>query len=91
MFPPHPCPPSRGEGDKEVIFYAMTDIKKFSFSALEIPPRVRWQRGGQGKRIHWSFEDSAAAIGTIEDRLAVLRRVRDEIKVKIEEFLRSES
>jgi arsenate reductase len=45
---------------------------------------------GQGKRLHWPFEDPAAAIGTIEERLAVFRRVRDEIKTKIEKFLKSE-
>jgi len=44
---------------------------------------------GQGKRIDWSFEDPAAAIGTIEERLVVFRRVRDEIKNSIEEFLKS--
>ncbi|MDO9350136.1 MAG: arsenate reductase ArsC [Deltaproteobacteria bacterium] len=42
---------------------------------------------GQGKRIDWSFEDPAAAIGTIEERLVVFRRVRDEIKARVEEFL----
>jgi arsenate reductase len=47
--------------------------------------------GGQGKRLHWPFEDPAGAIGTLEKRLAVFRRVRDEIKRKIEEFLKSES
>ncbi len=46
---------------------------------------------GSGKRIAWSFEDPAAVIGTMEERLAVFRRVRDEIKAKIEEFLTSES
>ena len=46
---------------------------------------------GQGKQVAWSFEDPAAAIGTIEERLLVFRKVRDEIKVRIEEFLRSES
>jgi hypothetical protein len=29
------------------------------------------------------------AIGTIEERLVVFRRVRDEIKAKIEDFLKS--
>ena len=67
----------------------MTNIKKFSFSALEIPPGARWQRDGQGKRIHWSLEDPATAIRTLEERLAVFRRVRDEIKAKIEDFLKS--
>lgn len=45
---------------------------------------------GQGKRISWSFEDPAAAIGAIEERLSVFRRVRDEIKAKIGEFLKPE-
>jgi len=44
---------------------------------------------GQGKRIDWSFEDPASAIGTIEERFVVFRRVRDEIKNKIEGFLKS--
>jgi arsenate reductase len=47
--------------------------------------------GGQGKRLHWPFEDPAGAVGTIEERLAVFRSVRDGIKRKIEEFLKSES
>jgi arsenate reductase len=46
---------------------------------------------GQGKRLHWPFEDPAGAIGTIEKRIAVFRRIRDGIKGKIEEFLKSES
>jgi arsenate reductase len=45
---------------------------------------------GAGKRYHWSLEDPAAAIGTVEERLAVFRKVRDKLKIKIEEFLRSE-
>ena len=45
---------------------------------------------GQGKRLHWPLEDPAAAIGTIEERLVVFRRIRDEIKRKIEELLKSE-
>ena len=45
---------------------------------------------GQGKRLHWPLEDPAAAIGTIEERLVVFRKVRNEIKRKIEEFLKSE-
>jgi len=47
--------------------------------------------GGHGKRLHWPFEDPAAVMGTTEERLAVFRRIRDEIKKKIEEFLESES
>jgi len=47
--------------------------------------------GGRGKRLHWPFEDPAGATGTTEERLAVFRRIRDGIKTKIEEFLKSES
>ena len=43
------------------------------------PARVR--------RIHWGFEDPAAAEGTDEQRLAVFRRVRDEIRRKLREFV----
>jgi arsenate reductase (thioredoxin) len=43
---------------------------------------------GHTKRIHWSFEDPAAATGDEAARLAVFRRVRDEIKVRLETFSR---
>jgi arsenate reductase len=46
---------------------------------------------GQGNRLHWSIEDPAMAIGTMDERIAVFRRARDEIKMKIEELLRSTS
>ena len=43
---------------------------------------------GSGKRIHWSFQDPAAATGTEEEVMTVFRKVRDQIKLNIEEFLR---
>jgi len=46
---------------------------------------------GAGIRLHWPFEDPAAAIGTLEEKLMVFRKVRDEIKTKMEEFLKSGS
>jgi arsenate reductase len=46
---------------------------------------------GQGKRLHWPFEDPASATGTDEEKLEVFRRIRDEIKKKIERFLKPES
>jgi arsenate reductase len=45
---------------------------------------------GQGKRLHWPFEDPASAIGTNEQRLTVFRKIRDQIKMKIVEFLKLE-
>ena len=37
-------------------------------------------------QLHWSFEDPAAATGTKEERLAVFRKVRDEIRDRVLEF-----
>jgi arsenate reductase (thioredoxin) len=42
---------------------------------------------GGTRRLHWSFDDPSAATGSDEDRLAVFRRVRDEIRGQIEKFL----
>lgn len=36
---------------------------------------------------HWSFEDPSKATGSEEERLAVYRRVRDEIRARIEKEL----
>jgi arsenate reductase (thioredoxin) len=42
---------------------------------------------GKTKRIHWSFEDPAAAQGDEGVRLSVFRRVRDEIRERLREFV----
>jgi arsenate reductase len=39
------------------------------------------------KFLHWSLEDPAEAVGSHEERLAVFRRVRDEIAQRIREEL----
>ena len=39
---------------------------------------------GAKQRLHWSFEDPAAAVGSEEERLMVFRTVRDAIKEHIE-------
>ena len=39
---------------------------------------------GAQERLHWSFEDPSKAAGNEEERLAVFRRVRDEIQTRIE-------
>jgi arsenate reductase len=44
---------------------------------------------GEGERLHWPLEDPVTAIGTIDERLMIFRKVRDEIKTKIEELLKS--
>jgi arsenate reductase len=38
---------------------------------------------GRTKRIHWSFEDPAAASGDEAAKLAVFRRVRDQIRQQL--------
>jgi arsenate reductase (thioredoxin) len=42
---------------------------------------------GASRRLHWSFDDPSAATGSEEQRLAVFRRVRDEIRARIETWL----
>jgi arsenate reductase len=42
---------------------------------------------GRTKRIHWSFDDPALAEGDEEARLAVFRRVRDEISHRLRLFV----
>lgn len=42
---------------------------------------------GPTQRIHWGFDDPAAATGDEEAKLAVFRRVRDEIRHRLQLFL----
>ena len=42
---------------------------------------------GAGDLLHWSFDDPALATGTEEEVMAVFRRVRDEIRAAVEEFI----
>jgi len=42
---------------------------------------------GAKQILHWPFEDPADAEGTDEEKLVVFRRIRDEIRNKIEGYL----
>ena len=42
---------------------------------------------GVGSRLHWSFEDPAAFVGTPEERLESFRQARDDIRARIEAWL----
>ena len=42
---------------------------------------------GRTERIHWSFDDPAAAEGERDARSAVFRRVRDEIEGRLRDFV----
>lgn len=46
---------------------------------------------GSVRRLHWTFEDPAAATGSEEERLAVFRRVRDQIRARLEALLSTDS
>ena len=41
---------------------------------------------GQVNRHHWPFDDPAHATGTEDEKLAVFRRVRDEIRARFEAY-----
>jgi arsenate reductase len=42
---------------------------------------------GAARRLHWSLPDPSAASGSPEERLAVFRAVRDDLRRRVEEFL----
>jgi arsenate reductase len=42
---------------------------------------------GARRRLNWSFDDPAAATGSEDERLAVFRRVRDQIAERLDEEL----
>jgi arsenate reductase len=44
---------------------------------------------GTTQRIHWSFDDPAAALGDEAARLAEFRRVRDQIRERLKGFITS--
>lgn len=52
--------------------------------AAESCPRV-WP--GMKQRLHWFFDDPAAAEGSDDEKIAAFRRVRDEIRSRIETWL----
>jgi len=44
---------------------------------------------GVARRLHWPFDDPASFEGSFEEKLKITRIVRDHIKAKVEEFIRS--
>lgn len=41
---------------------------------------------GVAKRLHWGFADPSALTGTKEEKMAEVRKIRDDIRRKIEEW-----
>lgn len=46
---------------------------------------------GGGQRLHWPFDDPAAAPGGESAQQAVFRRVRDEIRTRIQTYLKNDA
>ena len=46
---------------------------------------------GRTRRLHWNFDDPSTAPGTIEERLAVFRATRDQIRERIRTWLAEEA
>lgn len=44
---------------------------------------------GNLKRLHWSFDDPSSFTGTEEEKLVKIAKVRNAIKIKVEEFINS--
>ena len=44
---------------------------------------------GKGQRLHWGFEDPSSFTGSLEEKLEKTREVRDQIEVKIKDWLKS--
>jgi arsenate reductase len=43
------------------------------------------------KRVHWSIEDPAAAQGSKKEALTAFRRVRDELRARLQAFAKGEA
>lgn len=65
---------------KVPVYYLIVVCEK----AAQTCPRI-WP--GMRERCFWPFDDPSATEGTDEQKLAVFRRVRDEIKAKIKGWL----
>jgi len=61
----------------ELFSYVITVCDETSAERCPIFP-------GVARRLHWSFPDPAALIGTREERLIRTRKIRDEIRARIE-------
>ena len=46
---------------------------------------------GITQRLHWPFEDPGQLLGTPDEKLAALRRIRDQIRAKIQTWIKTVS
>lgn len=45
---------------------------------------------GVSEKLHWNFVDPAGAHGSAEEKLAIFRKVRDEIGMRVRDFISAE-
>ena len=74
---------SRSKSVAEYLDQSFDDVITVCDQAREACPVFR---GGKAT-LHWGFEDPAAAVGTDDERLAVFRRVRDQIRARVAPFV----
>jgi arsenate reductase (thioredoxin) len=63
----------------KLIAYVVTVCDETSAERCPIFPGIT-------KRLHWSFADPSTLTGTDDDKMAEIRKIRDDIRVKIEEW-----
>ena len=63
----------------ELFSYVITVCDETSAERCPIFP-------GVARRLHWSFPDPSALRGTHEERLAGTRKIRDEIRARVEKW-----
>lgn len=67
---------------KETIFYIIVVCSK----AHQTCPRI-WPGLGDNNRYYWPLTDPSEADGTKNERLEVFRRVRNEIRAKLDDWI----
>ncbi|MCW7753381.1 arsenate reductase ArsC [Desulfobotulus sp. H1] len=68
---------------KEAVLHMITVCDK----AQQSCPRV-WPGLPEGNRHHWMLDNPSGAEGSEEEKLAAFRKVRDDLKAKIRDWLR---
>ncbi|TYT75957.1 arsenate reductase ArsC [Desulfobotulus mexicanus] len=68
---------------KEAILHMITVCDK----AQQTCPRI-WPGLSEGNRHHWMLDNPSATEGSEEEKLAAFRRVRDDLKGKIQAWLK---
>jgi len=63
----------------QLFAYAVTVCDESSAEQCPVFP-------GPTKRLHWSFSEPSALVGTEEEKLATTREIRDLIKAKVESW-----